>query len=528
MQSQSPTSSSISPLHILAERRTGGAESIQGFDFQFKYATWKILTYLTSRGRSETRFIRLEGIEDLDVFKLSMDQSHTEFIQVKYSKNDIDAGTFWKKGILQNFAEVYIIDNQSRFRVVHNMSFTRGYLSNLADANENQTSLSSSDLEYWEKKFNDFKNQDKAKNWDWTAFNLADFLSRIAFERRTESFLTDEARRLIISDYNITSGNEEQYLNALYNLAKEKSRQRREIKHLDLMSCIEDVRGDISKGPTNPAVQGKWLVDVDFDVPIEAESSSYFEGKAAKPFHIAAGLPIRRKRWEEDILKTFQESDVIVIRASSGQGKSTLAWQAAFSLRDKGWTPYELLWCKDEKQIGNIVTLIESRVKVGKISLIIIDGLRSEIAAWDNLAQSTLRLPVKYIVTTREEDWYRFGADRSQLRLRMINIEMTKEEAEKIFQQFKDAGEVHPSIGNWQSAWEKVADRGLLIEYVYLLTQGEMIEERLSHQIRLLSHKLDSKSKLEILRLVSVADLCSVRLPTSSLINSIENRIGFF
>ncbi|MGB8310454.1 MAG: hypothetical protein WCE81_01130 [Halobacteriota archaeon] len=54
-----------------------------------------------------------------------------------------------------------------------------------------------------------------------------------------------------------------------------------------------------------------------------------------------------------------------------------------------------------------------------------------------------------------------------------------------------------------------------------------MIEERLSYQIRLLSDDLDSKSKLEILRLVSVADLCSIRLPTLSLINSIEKRIGF-
>ena len=263
------------------------------------------------------------------------------------------------------------------------------------------------------------------------------------------------------------------------------------------------------------------------NVPVKAESSSYFEGKAAKPFHIAAGLPIRRKRWEEDILKTFQESDVIVIRASSGQGKSTLAWQLAFGLRDTGWTPYELLWCADEKQIGNIVSLIESRVKVGKLPLIIIDGLRSEVLAWDHLAQSTLKLPVKYIVTAREEDWHRFGADCSHLRLGVINIEMTKDEAEKIFQQFKHAGKIHPSIDNWQSAWEKVVDRGLLIEYVYLLTQGEMIEERLSYQIRLLSDELDSKSKLEILRLVSVADLCSVRLPTLSLINSIENRFGF-
>lgn len=152
------------------------------------------------------------------------------------------------RGILQNFAEGYIANNLSRFRVVHNMCFKKGYLSKLVDALEQQTSLSASDLEYWERKFNDFKNHDTAKNWDWAAFNLTDFLSRIAFERLTESFLTDEARRLVISNYDIASGNEERYLQALNWLVVEKSRQRREIKHLDLMSCIEDVREDISKG----------------------------------------------------------------------------------------------------------------------------------------------------------------------------------------------------------------------------------------------------------------------------------------
>lgn len=97
MQSQSPTSSSNSVLNILAEKRTGGAESVHGFIFQFKYAVWKILTYLTSPEKSETRFIRLEGIEDVDVFNLSTDRFCTEFIQIKYSKNDIDAGTFWER-----------------------------------------------------------------------------------------------------------------------------------------------------------------------------------------------------------------------------------------------------------------------------------------------------------------------------------------------------------------------------------------------------------------------------------------------
>ena len=78
-------------------------------------------------------------------------------------------------------------------------------------------------------------------------------------------------------------------------------------------------------------------------------------------------------------MKAFGDSDVTVIRASSGQGKSTLAWQVAYDLIKKCWRPYELLWCEDEKEIGNIITLIESRIKVGERIAIIIDGLRKSI-----------------------------------------------------------------------------------------------------------------------------------------------------
>ena len=527
-RSQALDTSPKTQLDILAEKQTGGPDAIKGFRFQFNYAVYKVLFHLTLDDLSGVEFIRLEGIEDIDIaFKLSTSQS-SEFIQLKYSKNDINAGNFWEKGILQNFAQTYIIDNKSRFRLVYNMNFAKGHLSDLADASKKHTTPSSSDLEFWRKKFKDFKNQDKAKEWDWAAFNLKDFITRITFERQSESFLIDEAHRLLISNCNITSGNEQLYFDAIFSLVIDKSRQKQEITRKDLTRSIESVKAYISRGPTNLAAQGGWLGCVNFDAGIEAESSSsYFEGKAARPKHIAARLPVRRKKWEEEIREKFQESDVIVIKASSGQGKSTLAWQVAFSLQGDNWAPYELLWCGDEKLVGNIVALIESQIKVGKLPLIVIDGLRREVSAWYRLVKQTQDLPVKYIVTTREEDWYRFGADASQLRLRMINIEMTKEEAEKIFRQFKKAGKIHPSVRSWQSAWEKVADRGLLIEYVYLLTQGEMIEERLSHQIANLGAEPDSKSKLEILRLTAAADLCGVRLSTSSLINSIESRIGF-
>jgi len=83
---------SSSPLDILAEKRSGGAESIKGFIFQCQYATWKILTHLKPSKTTEEKFIRLEGIEDIDAFKVATDEISGEFIQVKSSKNKMNAG----------------------------------------------------------------------------------------------------------------------------------------------------------------------------------------------------------------------------------------------------------------------------------------------------------------------------------------------------------------------------------------------------------------------------------------------------
>jgi hypothetical protein len=437
----------------------------------------------------------------------------------------MDAATFWDKGVLQNFAEVYLANPQSRFRFVHIKPFAEGYLSRLANANREKKQLSLSDLQYWRQKFNVFYSQNTAH--DWSSFDLSDFLSRITFEIVNEPFLIKETCRLLIANYGISTGNEAQYLNSLSWHTLTWSRDRKVIKYKDVLQLIESVRTEIAKGTINLAVKERWLTSVAFDVRKTGEAIDYFKGKAARPYHIAAGLPAKRNKWEETLLKAFQDSDITVIRASSGQGKSTLAWRLTLTLFNQGWSVYELNYCKSEAGIGDLINFIESRVKIGELPIIVVDGLRQTVSDWAELAERTRELPVKFIVTTREEDWYRFGADRSQLRLIPISIKMNREEAENIFKQFKLANQIHPDITSWQAAWERVEARGLLIEYIYLLTQGEMIEERLTHQIRLLADDKDSAAKLEILRLVSVADLCGLELPASSLINSVQTRIGF-
>ena len=323
-----------------------------------------------------------------------------------------------------------------------------------------------------------------------------DFLNKITFEKVSEDFLEDEINKLVIKKFQIYTGNERQYIQALINLILVKSSSRLEITNQDIVELAESVKNDIAKGPVNPAVQYRWLEPVDFTIPQNKDLKDYFEGKAARPYHISANLPVRRQPWKDKVLNTFEESDATVIRASSGQGKSTLAWQVVYELLQKGWKPYELVWCQDEMEIGNLVTLIESKIKIGECILVVIDGLNKNVSAWGELVNRTLKMPIKLIITSREEDWYNYGTDLSRLILRPVIIEMSKDEAENIYNQFKNAGKIHPSIKNWQGSWEQVADRKLLMEYVYLLTQGEMLSERLSNQIKTLKSDNESKAKI--------------------------------
>lgn len=92
-------------------------------------------------------------------------------------------------------------------------------------------------------------------------------------------------------------------------------------------------------------------------------------------------------------------------------------------------------------------------------------------------------LPVKFLVTSREEDWYRYGADPSVIRLQTVDLSLSAGEAATIFQQFRSRNQLSPHVVAWQPAWESVAGRGLLIEYVYLLTRGELLRDRLATQI---------------------------------------------
>ncbi|MGJ1285075.1 hypothetical protein ACR79P_19785 [Sphingobacterium spiritivorum] len=496
-------------LEGILQKRTGGAVNFRGMHFQVLYACHTVLKELTDV--SSQKSLVLEGIEDLDVHSSPTVSTGTEYVQLKSSENKMDAGTFWTLGVLQNFLEVHRIDPEKKFRIIYNMTLAKGNLTELVNRKIGQ-SLNG----YWMEKFGTLDPR----------FDPVQFMDSIIFEHRSVDGLYNEILIMLYKDWTVNKGTEMQFLSSLFYHVLIWSKDRAGITAVDVHRVFGEVRDSFSKAPVNEAIRHNWIEGISFRSD-GADTGDYFDGKAARPDHIAMGIPARRRIWEKRIQEAISVSDVTLIRSSSGQGKSTLAWQVSHNLLHC-YTVYQIHACRNVESANAIVEFLDTRIIIGEMPLVIIDGLSIAVEAWHEVVQRTADQTIKYLITSREEDWFRFGAEVSRINLAEVEISLSMAEAKDIFEQFQKRGKISPGITQWQPVWEQVHVKGLLIEYTFLLTKGEMIRDRLTAQLKQLNNDIRSSSaKIEILRMVSLADCLNITLETSRLLSDIQSRIGF-
>lgn len=493
----------------LFDNRFGGSIAIRGFEFQFLYSCYSILQELNEQDLSKK--IGLERLEDLDIIHKN------EYVQLKTSSKDIDASFFTKNNILKNFVELYKSDKTSNFKLVHNSNISNGYLKKLENKKINKDTL-----EHWAEKINEL---DTNLNID-----VRDFLSRISFEKTTEKDLYSKSKKLILEKFNLTLGSEETFLFALLHHILIWSKGRKEVTYTDLLKVIQFVKDSASKTSTLEAINKNYISRISFKKQTNCENfDNYFDGKSARPEHIINELPIRREYWEEKILVSLSKHDIVTIKASSGQGKSTLAWQSAKIFEDElNFDIYELNYCDDNTKVEELYDFFITRLEIGELPLIVIDGLNQDVSKYNLLLERLYSFPIKVIITSREEDWNRFKPDISKYNLDILDITLLDEEAIGIFQKLKEKDKVFKDIQTWQPSWEKIKDKALLIEYIYLLTHGSMLQDRLEYQVKCLKEdELESAVKIEILKIVSLADVLNIKLETRKLTTFLQDNIGF-
>lgn len=364
--------------------------------------------------------------------------------------------------------------------------------------------------------------------WNWEIYDFNDFMSKLTFEKIEKSALETKIENDLIQNYGIVSDNISIFTNGIKMFCFDSMQNCSVVGYSDIQQLIENIKFDISKGPSNPA--HSWITKINFDKHQEGTSDlSFYEGKKATPLDIARGTAVARPILEKEVMDSIEKNTVTVIKSSSGQGKTTLALKVAFLLQSN-YTPYQLSCCNDIKEVGNIIQYFKVRTRLGEKPLIVLDNLDAHLSQWDKLVQimqSNVSYNYKILITTREEDWYNFSGDISSIRsLNIIKPVLSEEEAKEIFAAFKLSGKVHSKILNWQSAWSKIADKQLLIEYIYLITHGEMLSERIFSQMKEIGNSSSGNVKFEILRKVCFADICGVKLNIYKLLSGLQEKSG--
>ncbi len=245
----------------------------------------------------------------------------------------------------------------------------------------------------------------------------------------------------------------------------------------------------------------------------QSRTGDYYDGKQARSAHIVEGLDVRRPRWLDAIADVFKREACCVIRASSGQGKSSLLYRYAFEQR-AAFKILHLHRCGTDAEVDATVSYLR---ELDSPVLVLVDNLSYGTRLWGQAAARLAGTTARFLVSSREEDWHRYAPPLATISFGTVTPALEMREAQQIFDELERRGRRRPEVLSAAWAFDRVAERKLLLEFIYLVTHGQMLRERLEDQIRQMHERGEERAKLDVLRLVAMAQVYGSAVPLEAL-----------
>jgi hypothetical protein len=265
------------------------------------------------------------------------------------------------------------------------------------------------------------------------------------------------------------------------------------------------------------------------DHPIETQrealANAFFRGVSARYDHILADLDVPRLKKLQEIVQKFKEHNVVIIHGASGQGKSALAYRYLREYAPSQWR-FQVHVIDGREHALSIARALQGHANAMDIPLIVYIDVSPRDYGWiDLIEQLSHYQNVSVLVTIREEDFRRVVISNADIQLETLTLTLERTEAALIYQRLS---ETRPSTRflNFQDVWSVFGNEGPLMEFVYLITQGETLRERLKSQVNRLEDDILAlrypSAMLELLRLVSVASAYEARIKVKPLVDSLQ------
>ncbi len=490
-------------LDTLLKTRFHGAVNICGIRYQILYSILRAFDLYVQENESSS--IRLEGIEDVDLLGLCLGD---EYIQVKSSQNSWN----WSKlkEPLQGFLKVYRAEPCCHFVLAVNFHLHTD-IARLAQIK----SLPTKERRRVENKFSKLCHQIGS-----TADEAKGLMDKLTIVSMPEEQIWGQLRKNVADIFELGSEAVDVYISSLVAKFLDWAKDRKLVNRADLESIRSSV-GEALARETEFQAYGRGLIDRISWEP-DGNIEDFFDGKGTRPGHIAAGVDIKRTIWLKRIDKAINSSKICILRSSSGQGKSALLYRYAFEQWPANNT-FILRVAELPEHVELIRNYLRFRAKLGLPILLLIDNTGWRTRLWSFVAQECAALGVRVLVTIRNEDWHRFALE-SLTSYETLEPALNLDEARQIFKVFQSEGRLHKSIKSSEWAYEKIGEPHLLIEYIYFLTHGRMLEERLRDQIKQFSEKKEDPAKIEILRRAALANSLGVSVMANKLLQDIQLR----
>ncbi len=310
----------------------------------------------------------------------------------------------------------------------------------------------------------------------------------------------------------------------LYRCAEKKCRLARQ----DVIEKVNSVGRFLAE---RAAHHREWFTSITpiEDHPIDTQreylAESFFRGVAARYDHILADLDVRRSHKLQELAQKFAEHQVVIIHGTSGQGKSTLAYRYLHESFPSKWR-FQVRVVDGREHALSIAVALSGHADALGVPLAIYIDVSPRDSGWLDLVEQLSRHPqIQVLVTVREEDFRRATISRADMGVEAVALAFERTEAEQIYSQLQ--GKQQPArLLNFQDAWNLFGGEGPLMEFVYLVTQGETLRERLKGQVNRLQDDVLAQRYppgiLDLLRLVSVASAYEAQVQAKSLLDLLQ------
>jgi len=261
----------------------------------------------------------------------------------------------------------------------------------------------------------------------------------------------------------------------------------------------------------------------DEELEREQLAAEFFAGVSARYEHIFANLDVVRHDKLEEVYKALSQNRIAVIHGASGQGKTTLAYRYLHDFFPDKWR-FAVKLVQDRRHALNIARALNGHARSLGVPMAVYVDVSPKDEDWPELVRNLSdNQNLQILVTIREEDWRRSGLFGHELSFSSIELSFDEHEARNIYQKLSERKPIDRFI-NFDDAWEKFGGAGPLLEFVYLVTQGGKLRDRLQQQVNRLQGEARQgiePRQIDLLRLTSIASSYGARLKAEKLINSL-------